>query len=143
MQRKDITDLMILVATKKVKERNNTYTCAYELLEHITKAPSKVIWRAIQRCEGRGYIESGVSLRNAWITEEGQYLLDNSNIEDVFTNKVNHQSEYERQMILECKRRNDIRIEKLKNDDDPFKNDPLYNIFILHQYLLEKLIWRG
>lgn len=46
-----------------------------EILTIETRECEKVCYRAMERAERKGYIEYGVSLRSAWITDKGKELL--------------------------------------------------------------------
>lgn len=46
-----------------------------EVLQTETGAPNKVIWAAMWREEGRGFIEYGCNLRGGWLTKEGKSEL--------------------------------------------------------------------
>lgn len=83
MQTKDITDLMVLNAYIKAKQireseaASNTrpYTWPEDVLYDQTRAPWKVILRAMERVHDKGLIEYGVSLRAGWITDKGKDFL--------------------------------------------------------------------
>ena len=47
----------------------------YEILAARTGQCEKVCYRAMERAEGRGYIEYGVSLRTGWLTPADKALL--------------------------------------------------------------------
>lgn len=48
----------------------------YELLAESTGQCEKVCFRAMERACDRGLLEYGVSLRTAWLTEDGRKLLE-------------------------------------------------------------------
>lgn len=74
MARKDVTDIMVLEAYN-LRELKIDNRWPYEILAEQTGQPEKVCWRAMERAEGRGLIDCGVSLRSGWITDKGRELL--------------------------------------------------------------------
>jgi hypothetical protein len=72
---KDITDLQVCRAVQAFRDRNLELPWPYEALAAETGECEKVCFRAMERCERRGYLEYGVSLRTAWLTEKGMKLL--------------------------------------------------------------------
>lgn len=80
MARKDISDIDVLHIfnnLNKIAPQNRVGT-----LMQITGQPKKVVWRAIERTCDKGYLEYGVSLRTAWLTEEGEALLRGGNVDE-------------------------------------------------------------
>lgn len=75
MATKDITDLQIVRAVQAFRDRDLELPWPYEALSMETGQPEKVCYRAMERAERRGYLECGVSLRTAWLTEKGAALL--------------------------------------------------------------------
>lgn len=70
----DITDLMVVKAVAAwLADRDGPFP--YEQLSAETGAPEKVCYRACERADGRGYLDYGVSLRTAWLTDKGKELL--------------------------------------------------------------------
>lgn len=76
MSRKDITDLMVVKAVSECKKSNSS-SWPYEILSTLANENEKVCYRAMERCHGRGYLEYGVSLRTAWLSEKGRELMEN------------------------------------------------------------------
>lgn len=74
MSMKHITDRQVVEAQARWQS-NQEGPWAYEILALETGQPEKVCFRCMQRAEDRGFLESGVSLRTAWITETGKSLL--------------------------------------------------------------------
>lgn len=82
MATKDITDLQVLQtyeerATLRDLPENKDKHVPYvdELLSEKTNQPLKVCYRAMERAERRGYLEYGMWLRGAWLTEKGEAFL--------------------------------------------------------------------
>ena len=75
MARKDISDKQVVECAFDYRKRSD-HKFIDELLQELTGHPQKVCYAAMQRCESRGYIDYGVSLRTAWVTHEGFKLLD-------------------------------------------------------------------
>ena len=71
MKRKDISTLIVLEAAK-----NHAGMMTWECIKEITGAPEKIIYAAMQREDDRGYLEWGVSLRTAWLTDKGKAKLE-------------------------------------------------------------------
>ena len=82
---KDIDDLEVLRAyadawTARLSIDTKSRECVWpeKLLHQRTGQAPKVCWRAMERCDRRGFIDYGVSLRGGWLTHKGaQYLEDN------------------------------------------------------------------
>lgn len=74
MATKDISDKQVCEAVKFSKENDFT-PWPYEILAKVTGQPEKVCCRAIERACDRGYLDYGVSLRTAWLTDKGESLL--------------------------------------------------------------------
>jgi len=70
MATKDITDAQVVRAVAKSKDGS----CPLAILEAETSQPEKVCFRAMERAHRRGYLDYGVSLRTAWLTESGAEL---------------------------------------------------------------------
>lgn len=73
MKRSDITTLDVLKSAKLAYTERKGMTW-----QHIgirTGAPSKVIYAAMEREYDKGYLECGVSIRTAWLTEKGEEKL--------------------------------------------------------------------
>lgn len=80
MQRKDITQEMVLLACEEFTRENQTgpFTPKPNCIERLrarTGAPEKVLYAAMWREEDRGTIDYGVSVRCAWPTEKGESIL--------------------------------------------------------------------
>ena len=75
MATKDITDLQVVRAQKGWQD-NREGPWAYEALAAETGECEKVCYRAMERACDRGYLEYGTSLRTAWLTPEGEALLN-------------------------------------------------------------------
>ena len=77
MAMKDITDKQVLEAVREAQAVRDAETCLwpYELLVKWTGQPEKVCFRCMERAVGRGYLDYGVSLRTAWITDKGKKLI--------------------------------------------------------------------
>ena len=71
-KRADITDLEVCKAVKQAREDDTT---TLEILKASTGAPKKVIIAAVQRTFDAGFLECGVSLRTAWLTQKGKDLV--------------------------------------------------------------------
>jgi len=75
MAMKDITDAQVCRAVQDFRDRNLDLPWPYEALAAETGQPEKVCFRAMERADRRGFLEYGVSLRTAWLTEKGKALL--------------------------------------------------------------------
>ena len=90
MKRSDITDLSVVAAccaahqageAQAVKMIDPTvgdggrFSVDY-LRDLYPEAPDKVLLVAMERAHDRGFIEYGITLRSAWVTEEGLNLLN-------------------------------------------------------------------
>lgn len=73
-QNPKVTDLQVLQAAR-FHATKNTLLNIQELLVVATGKHPKVCWRAMERCEAKGYLDCGVSLRVGWLTEEGKAKL--------------------------------------------------------------------
>lgn len=65
-----VTDLQVLQA---YADQGDGF--ADEKLMNSTGHCEKVCYRAMERVARKGYIDSGVSLRSGWLTQEGQAVL--------------------------------------------------------------------
>lgn len=74
MKRSDITDLMVCKAAAVYSEARDIRFIT-DILVMETGAPLKVVYAAVERTFGRGYLDYGVSLRTAWLTDKGLALL--------------------------------------------------------------------
>ena len=74
MAMKDITDLQVVRAVQR-RQDDRDGPWPYETLSRETGQPEKVCYRAMERADSRGYLEYGVSLRTAWLTDKGKALL--------------------------------------------------------------------
>ena len=77
MAMKDITDKQVLQAYKDSRDlrKNKNMVWPEELLMQRTGEPEKVCYRCMERAEDRGLIDSGVTTRSGWLTDEGEKLL--------------------------------------------------------------------
>lgn len=73
MKRHDISTLIVLLAAESAHSEKRFMT--WEYIQKMTGAPEKVIYAAMKREDDRGYLEWGVSLRTAWLTNEGKAKL--------------------------------------------------------------------
>jgi len=76
MAMKHISDVQVLravVESKKMRECGHK-VWPYELLEQWTGQCEKVCLMCMERAVERGYLDYGVSLRTAWLTEEGKNM---------------------------------------------------------------------
>lgn len=74
MKTSDITDLMVCEAVAEYQSDPYNKPFPYEIIAKKTGCAEKVAFRAMERADGRGYLEYGVSLRTAWLTEKGLEL---------------------------------------------------------------------
>jgi hypothetical protein len=70
MATKDISDKQVLEAFM-----NRGETPVVEYLMKQTGECEKVVYAALNRADERGFLEYGVSIRQAWITEAGYNYL--------------------------------------------------------------------
>jgi len=82
MARKDITDRQVLLAYRErealmnlPENANRHVPYPEEILSALTGQCEKVCYRAMERAFTRGYLDYGMWLRGAWITEEGEEFL--------------------------------------------------------------------
>ena len=80
MATKDITDIQVILAFIESRKPNIIGKYPYDFLMEETGQPFKVCYRAMERAEGRGYIDCGVSLRTGWVTDKGYEYLKQNNI---------------------------------------------------------------
>ena len=78
MATKNITDKQVVLAYAEYHKNSNSAPIKwpYDYLVEWTGECEKVCFKAMERAEERGYIDSGVSLRTGWITEKGQNLTN-------------------------------------------------------------------
>lgn len=76
MATKDITDRQVCEAFAAFADHGLPF--ADERLMAATGQCDKVCYRAMERADGRGLVEYGVSLRSGWLTDKGKALLDAS-----------------------------------------------------------------
>ena len=74
MRRSDISTLIVLEAAERAHTEKAGMTWQY--IQRKTAAPEKVINAAMQREDDRGFLEWGVSLRTAWLTDTGKAKLN-------------------------------------------------------------------
>lgn len=75
MATKDVSDYQVLCAVEEAT-KNSHSEWSYDILERETGECTKVCYRALERAHRNGLIDYGVSLRTAWITEEGKKFLE-------------------------------------------------------------------
>ena len=74
MKRSDISTLTVLMGCKAA---HTTYECmSYEAINNICPAADKVIYAAMGREVDKGLIDYGVSLRTAFLTADGETMLN-------------------------------------------------------------------
>ena len=71
MKRSDISDYEILSCIKEQKDTPDVILGK--------KYPFKVIMAKMEQLENRGYLDCGVSLRTAWLTNKGKEYLKGMN----------------------------------------------------------------
>jgi len=80
MQTKDISTLTVLRSCLESHpddwRKGEGSLPSWEIIMRYTGAPEKVVYSAMSREINRGCLEYGVSLRTAWLTEEGKAKLD-------------------------------------------------------------------
>ena len=74
MKRSEISDELVISCCWESKKPMYGMN-SLEMLMNVSGYPEKVCFAAMERAESRGYIESGISLRTAWVTEKGQQLM--------------------------------------------------------------------
>jgi len=74
--RKDISDKEVIEVYLLI-EKENLKEEPYEILSRLTGQAKKVCYRAMERAFEREYLEYGVSLRCAWVTNKGMELYNN------------------------------------------------------------------
>jgi len=73
-QTKHISTKLVIESCKEAHNINYE-KMFFQIIKEKTGFPDKVIYSAMEREEGRGYIDYGCSIRGAWPTEKGlQYL---------------------------------------------------------------------
>lgn len=75
MAMKHITDRQVCLAVQAFRDRGLEHPYPYEALALETGECEKVCYRAMERADDRGYLNYGVSLRTAWLTEKGVALI--------------------------------------------------------------------
>ena len=73
MSRKNISDYLVVKAVDESAYDRDRWAC--EILQNYTGEPQKVCYRAMERAHERGYLDFGVSLGTAWVTDKGKELL--------------------------------------------------------------------
>ena len=74
MKRSDLTDEWIL--EQREVHDVSPQPFYYAILEANPHIPPKVLFRAIERCIAKGYMDYGISPCSAWITKRGkEYLM--------------------------------------------------------------------
>ena len=80
MQLKDISTKEVLQLQNKWSENNHEDITTenpfvYEILAKKYGVDEKLIFSKMEKLEDEGYLEYGVSLRTAWLTEKGKLEL--------------------------------------------------------------------
>lgn len=75
MKLKDIPVEEVLIQQQKWW-KNNELPFTYEVLGE-KYGSEKLVYKKMEKLAGLGYLEYGVSLRTAWLTEKGKELVDN------------------------------------------------------------------
>lgn len=86
MKRSDISTLTVLSAALEA-HRGGVRKATWEYILEKTNTPMKIIYAAMDREDRAGYLEWGVSLRTAWLSEKGKdKLLElfNNNVDELF-----------------------------------------------------------
>lgn len=87
MKRSDISTLTVLSAALNAHRIKGSGKMTWEYILEETGAPLKIIYAAMDREDRAGYLEWGVSLRTAWLSEKGKdKLLElfNNNVDELF-----------------------------------------------------------
>ena len=84
MSRKDVSDELVCLAHAEFQKITRDSIgpeplWPYVLLSQWTGEPEKVCYRAMERACENGYLDYGVSLRTAWLTEAGEALIAKDN----------------------------------------------------------------
>lgn len=74
MKTSDIADATVCAAFADA-EMLGIGATADQMLQLLTGAHLKVCLRAMERAQRRGFVDSGVSIRTGWLTDEGRRLL--------------------------------------------------------------------
>lgn len=74
MKTADISDVLVC----RVYAEKMAGDDVLDALVAKTGAPPKVAFRSMERAQGRGLVDCGVSLRSGWLTEKGRALLEAS-----------------------------------------------------------------
>lgn len=80
MTTKDIHTKTVLLACYKFHSGLDA-RAPWKIIMDETGAPEKVVYSAMEREEKNGYLECGVSLRTAWLTDKGKSMLSELNLE--------------------------------------------------------------
>lgn len=103
MARKDVPDWLVCMAYKlrhdriEAGQRPSSVPFPYWFLSQWTGECEKVCYCAMERAEGHGLINCGVSLRTGWLTEEGEKVVEGVTVDMVVAkwkaeNRANEQS---------------------------------------------------
>ena len=77
MQLKDISIKTILEQQQQWQD-NNDLSFTYEILSKKYNCSEKLIYKKMEKLVDKDYLEYGVSLRTAWLTEKGlKFLKEN------------------------------------------------------------------
>lgn len=72
-KRADVDDRSVCMA---YRDKQWPWTADALLSERFPGCPMKVIWSAMDRAYGRGYLEYGTNIRSGWLTNKGKKILD-------------------------------------------------------------------
>lgn len=75
MATKDVTDLQVCRAVRVSRREDPRKVWSQTILSFWTGECEKVCIRAMERAARNGFLEYGVSIRTAWLTNEGQLLI--------------------------------------------------------------------
>jgi len=75
MKTHDITDKMVCEAVAEYQSDIYNKPFPYEIIAQKTGCAEKVAYRAMERAVDSDYLDYGVSLRTAWLTEKGKEVL--------------------------------------------------------------------
>jgi len=73
MKRSDIPTKSVLMACHRFHNRGGL--APWQILMAEFSAPEKVVYAAMERENGKGRIDYGVSLRTGWVTPDGYEFL--------------------------------------------------------------------
>lgn len=85
MSVKNVSDKDVCRAVADFRAAGMKGPWPYELLAQRTGQPEKVCFRAMERAVNRGLLEYGVSVRTAWLTDNGEALLASDRVSNEVT----------------------------------------------------------